>query len=123
MLDHFHVIQHVGKALKKVIGRHVKKEAGKQALEGQRYLFLRNQEDLSTEEEHSRTALALAFPEIAMAWQLKEALRTWYATTSASTAARDAGSLDSQRQRAGAQGNAHRLVCHMPLAARNSGLF
>ena len=87
--DHFHVIQHVGKALKKVIGRHAKKEAGKQALEGQRHLFLRNQEDLSTEEEHSRAALALAFPEIAMAWQLKEALRTWYATTSASTAARD----------------------------------
>src|SRR6266851_3793123 len=87
--DHFHVIQHVGKALKKVIGRHAKKAAGKQALEGQRHLFLRNQEDLSTEEEHSRAALALAFPEIAMAWQLKEALRTWYATTSASTAARD----------------------------------
>ena len=87
--DHFHVIQHVGKALKKVIGRHAKKEADKQALEGQRHLFLRNQEDLSTEEEHSRAALALAFPEIAMAWQLKEALRTWYATTSASTAARD----------------------------------
>jgi transposase len=121
--DHFHVIQHVGKALKKVIGRHAKKEVGKQALEGQRHLFLRNQQDLSTEEEHSRAALALAFPEIAMAWQLKEALRTWYATTSASTAARDAGSLDSQRQRAWAQGNAHRLVCLSQLAARNSGLF
>ena len=87
--DHFHVIQHVGKAVKKVIGRYAKKETGKQALEGQRHLFLRNQEDLSAEEEHMRAALALAFPEIAVAWQLKEALRTWYATTSAATAARD----------------------------------
>lgn len=87
--DHFHVIQHVGKALKKVISRHTKREKSKKALEGQSHLFLRNQEDLSTEEEHSRVALALAFPEIALAWQLKEALRTWYATTSAATSARD----------------------------------
>jgi len=87
--DHFHVIQHVGKALKKVIGRHAKKEPGKKALEGKRHLFLRNQEDLSAEEEEARAALALAFPEIASAWQLKEALRTWYATTSAAAAARD----------------------------------
>jgi transposase len=87
--DHFHVIQHVGKALKKVIGRHAKREEGKKALEGQYHLFLRNQEDLEPSEEHSRTALALAFPEIGAAWQLKEALRTWYATTAAATAAPD----------------------------------
>jgi transposase len=87
--DHFHVIQHVGKALKKVIARHAKKEPGKQALQGQHHLFLRNQQELSAEEEQSRAALALAFPELASAWQLKEALRRWYATTSAATAARD----------------------------------
>jgi transposase len=87
--DHFHVILHVGKALKKVIARHAKKEPRKQALEGQRHLFLRNQQDLSAEEEQSRAVLALAFPEIASAWQLKEALRSWYASTSAATAARD----------------------------------
>jgi transposase len=85
--DHFHVIQHVGKAVNKVIGRWAKKEEGKQALEGQRHLFLRNQEDLSAEDEQSRASLAATFPEIAMAWQLKEALRTWYATASAATAA------------------------------------
>jgi len=84
--DHFHVIQHVGKAVNKVIGRWAKKEQGKQALAGQRHLFLRNQEDLSAEEEQSRATLAAAFPEIATAWQLKEALRTWYATASAATA-------------------------------------
>jgi transposase len=87
--DHFHVIQHVGKALKKVIGRHAKGKEGKKALEGQSHLFLRNQETLSTEEDLSRAVLALAFPEIGAAWQLKEALRTWYATTSAATSAHD----------------------------------
>jgi transposase len=87
--DHFHVIQHVNKAVNKVIGRYAKQEEGKQVLEGQRHLFLRNQEDLSAEEEQTRATLAAAFPEIGRAWQLKEALRTWYATASAATAAPD----------------------------------
>ena len=85
--DHFHVIQHVNKAVNKVIARWAKKEEGKQALEGQRHLFLRNQEDLSPEDEQSRASLARAFPEIGRAWLLKEALRTWYATASTQTAA------------------------------------
>lgn len=85
--DHFHVIQHVGKAVKKVISRYAKSAEGKQALDGQLHLFLRNQEDLTVSEEQSRASLAQAFPEIAMAWQIKEALRTWYATTSAARAA------------------------------------
>ncbi len=85
--DHFHVIQHVGKAVNKVLGRWAKKAEGKQALDGQRHLFLRNQEDLSADEEQTRVTLARTFPEIARAWQLKEALRTWYATASATTAA------------------------------------
>jgi transposase len=63
-----------------------KKAEGKKVLEGQRHLFLRNREDLSAEEEQSRAGLAQAFPEIAAAWQLKEALRTWYASASANTA-------------------------------------
>jgi transposase len=87
--DHFHVIQHVNKALNKVIGRWAKKEEGKQALEGRGHLFLGNQEDLSAEDEQSRATLAAAFPEIGRAWLLKEALRTWYASTEASTAAAD----------------------------------
>ncbi len=35
----------------------------------------------------SEGPLAAAFPEVDRAWQLKEALRTWYATAEASTAA------------------------------------
>src|SRR5256885_15419816 len=73
--DHFHVLQQVDKAVNKVIGRWAKKEEGKHALEGQRHLFLRNQEDLSAEEEQSRASEAPALPEIGRAWQLKKALR------------------------------------------------
>ena len=85
--DHFHVIGHVGKALKSVITRWAKSEPGKTALEGQRHLFLRNREELSVEEEQRRAHLALLFPEIGSAWQLKEDLRSWYETAEASTAA------------------------------------
>jgi len=85
--DHFHVIQHVGKAVKKVMSRWAKQAQGQHALDGQFHLFLRNQQDLTAEEEQTRATLAQAFPEIAVAWQLKEALRTWYATATAATAA------------------------------------
>jgi len=85
--DHFQVIQHVGKAGNLVLGRLAKSEVGKKAKACQRHLFVRNQEDLSVEEEQTRASLALAFPEIASAWQLKEDLRSWYATASAATAA------------------------------------
>src|SRR5205085_12161248 len=85
--DHFHVIQHIGKAVKQVVTRWAKSEVGKSALKGHQHLFLRNQEDLSIEEEQTRASLARAFPEIAGAWQLKEDLRSWYATASGATAA------------------------------------
>ena len=85
--DHFHVMQHVNKALNKVFSRCSKSTAGKKALAGQRHLFLRNKEDLSAEQEHTRARLAAGFPELAVAWQLKEDLRTWYATATRTTAA------------------------------------
>jgi transposase len=112
--DHFHVIQHVGKAGNLVLGRLAKSEAGKKALEGQRHLFLRNQEDLSVEEEQTRASLALAFPEIASAWQLKEDLRSWYATASAATAA---SGLDAWIARVKCDGSAE--LCKALSAFRN----
>ena len=86
--DHFHVVQHVGKALAKVVGRCARSdEAGRNALKGQRHLFVRPREALAAEEEQARAQLAEAFPELAAAWAAKEALRTWYATATAQTAA------------------------------------
>ncbi len=86
--DHFHVVQHVGKALNKVLSRIAKSEAGKKALEGQRHLFLQSKHQLSDEQEQTRARLAAAFPALGAAWQLKEDLRTWYATATKATAAK-----------------------------------
>jgi transposase len=87
--DHFHVIQHVGKALGKVFSRLAKSEAGKKALAGQRHLFLQGKEQLSDEQEQTRARLAATFPVLGTAWQLKEELRSWYATATKATAAQE----------------------------------
>jgi transposase len=85
--DHFHVVQHVGKTLTKVVSRCAHSEAGRPALKGQRHLFVRPSEPLAAEEEQARAHLAEPFPELAAAWTAKETLRTWYATATAQTAA------------------------------------
>ncbi len=84
--DHFHVIQHVGKAVQKVVRRLAHTAEGKAALKGHHHLFLAPTETLSADEHTQRRALAAQFPELAYAWELKEALRTWYATATAATA-------------------------------------
>ncbi|HUY75520.1 MAG TPA: ISL3 family transposase [Ktedonobacterales bacterium] len=84
--DHFHVVQHVGKAVGKVFRRCARTAAGRAALRGQRHLFVRRQETLTPDEQQARQTLAEAFPDLAQAWQAKEALRTWYATATAETA-------------------------------------
>ena len=86
--DHFHVVQHVGKALNKVLSRIAKSEAGKKAKACQRHLFLQSKQRLSEEQEQIRARLAAAFPALGAAWQLKEDLRTWYATATKATAAK-----------------------------------
>jgi transposase len=80
--DHFHVVQHVGKALAQVLSRCARSQEGRAALKGQRHLFLRAAEDLELEEER-RTHLAEGFPDLAAAWRHKEALRRWYASATA----------------------------------------
>jgi transposase len=85
--DHFHVVQHVGKALVRVLRRCAQTVAGRVALRGQRHLFVRRRETLEPDEERTRVALGAAFPELAAAWQAKEDLRAWYASATAQTAA------------------------------------
>jgi transposase len=85
--DHFQVVQHVGKALAKVLGRCARSQEGRAALKGQRHLFLRAAEDLEPEEEATRARLAQSFPDLAAAWRHKEALRRWYASATAQEAA------------------------------------
>jgi transposase len=85
--DHFHVVQHVGKALAQVLSRCARSQEGRTALKGQRHLFLRAVEDLEPEEETTRTPLAAGFPDLEAAWRHKEALRHWYATATGADAA------------------------------------
>ncbi len=87
VVDHFHVIQHVMKAFKKIVSSWAHKKEGKPLLQGKQQLFLRAQEDLTEEQEQERRTIGTALPLLEAAWQLKEALRTWYATATAATAA------------------------------------
>jgi transposase len=85
--DHFHVVQHVGKALAQVLGRCARSQEGRAALRGHRHLFLRAVEDLEPEEDATRAQLAASFPDLEAAWRHKEALRRWYASATSPDAA------------------------------------
>ena len=78
--DHFHVVQHLGKALAQVVNRYARSQEGRAALKGHRHLFLRAREDLKPEEDVTRAQLAARFPDLDAAWRHKEALRRWYAS-------------------------------------------
>jgi transposase len=87
VVDHFHVIQHVMKAYKKIVSSWAHKKEGKSLLQGKQYLFLTAKEGLTEEQAQDRSKIGAALPLLEAAWQLKEALRTWYATATAATAA------------------------------------
>jgi transposase len=87
VVDHFHVIQHVMKAFRKIVSSWAHKKEGKPLLQGKQYLFLRAKEDLTQEQAQERCTIGAALPPLEAAWHLKEALRTWYATATVATAA------------------------------------
>lgn len=87
VVDHFHVIQHVMKAFKKIVSSFAHKKEGKPLLQGKQHLFLMAQEDLTEEQVQERITIGGVLPDLQAAWHLKEALRTWYATATARTAA------------------------------------
>lgn len=72
---------------KKVLSSWAHKKEGKPLLEGKQYLFLKAKEDLSEEQMKERTSIGEHLPLLERAWQLKEALRAWYATATVTTAA------------------------------------
>jgi transposase len=92
VVDHFHVIQHVMKAFRKVLSSWAHKKEGIVLLHGKQHLFLRAKEDLTEEDTREREKIGARLPALETAWQLKEALRTWYATA---TVADAAGHLDA----------------------------
>jgi transposase len=101
VVDHFHVIQHVMKGFKKVLSSWAHKKEGKPLLEGKQSLFLKAKEDLSEDQMKERTSIGEQLPLLEVAWQLKEALRAWYATATGATAA---GELDTWIEKVQLQG-------------------
>jgi transposase len=87
VVDHFHVIQHIMKAFRKVVSSWAHKKEGMVLLHKKQHLFLRGSENLNQEETQERERIGARLPLLEKAWQLKEALRTWYATATAADAA------------------------------------
>jgi transposase len=87
VVDHFHVIQHFLKAFRKVLSSWAHKKEGMILLHGKQHLFLRAKEHLTAEETQEQERIGNRLPELEYAWQLKEALRTWYATATMADAA------------------------------------
>ena len=87
VVDHFHVIQHVMKAFRKVLSSWAHRKEGMILLHRKQYLFLIAKEDLTKQEAREREKIGARLPLLEKAWQLKEALRTWYATATAADAA------------------------------------
>ena len=101
VVDHFHVIQHVMKAFRKVLSSWAHRKEGTILLHRKQYLFLKAKEDLTQEETQERERIGTRLPDLEKAWQLKEALRMWYATA---TMADAAGQLDAWIKRVQQEG-------------------
>lgn len=87
VVDHFHVIQHVMKAFRKVVSSWAHKKEGMILLHRKQHLFLRAKETLTLKQQEERARIGARLPLLEQAWQLKEELREWYATANAETAA------------------------------------
>jgi transposase len=101
VVDHFHVIQHVMKAFRKVLSSWAHKKEGIVLLYRKQHLFLRAKEDLTEEETREREKIGARLPHLEKAWQLKEALRTWYATATVADAAQQLDAWIKQVQQEG----------------------
>lgn len=86
VIDHFHVIQHVMKAFRKVVSSWAHRREGKILLHQKQHLFLQAAEELTTDQKVDRAHIASRLPALETAYQLKEALRTWYASATVQTA-------------------------------------
>lgn len=101
VVDHFHVIQHVMKAFRKIVSSWAHKKEGMILLHRKQHLFLRAQEDLTEEQAQERTMIGTRLPQLEEAWQLKEALRCWYAHATTETAAAELDRWIQQVQESG----------------------
>ncbi len=89
------------KAFKKIVSSWAHKKEGKPLLQGKQHLFLTAQEALTEAQVQERTLIGSQLPLLEAAWQLKEALRTWYATATVTTAAAGLDTWIAQVQTSG----------------------
>jgi transposase len=75
------------KAFRKVLSSWARKKEGMILLHRKQHLFLRAHETLTLEQQEERARIGAHLPLLEAAWQLKEALRNWYATATVDTAA------------------------------------
>jgi transposase len=75
------------KAFRKVLSSWAHKKEGVLLLPKSQHLFLRAKENLNQEETQERERIGTQLPLLEKAWQLKEALRAWYATATVADAA------------------------------------
>lgn len=101
VVDHFHVIQHVMKGFRKVVSSWSHKKESKALLEGKQKLFLLAHEDLTESQQKERARLGEQLPDLETAWQLKEGLRTCYATATVETAPAELDKWIAQVQQEG----------------------
>lgn len=86
VIDHFHVVKNLMRALDSVRSQICKqiKDKDRRALKRNRYLLLRNNEDLTVHQGADLARLLEAFPEFEGVYLLKEAFRDIYASASSS---------------------------------------
>lgn len=101
VVDHFHVIQHVMKGFRKVLSSFAHQTESKTLLEGKQYLFLKAKEDLTLEQMQERQQIADQLPDLGRSWELKEALRSWYAKATEATAEAELDAWITQVQQDG----------------------
>lgn len=101
VVDHFHVIQHVMKAFRKIVSSWAHKKEGVILLHRKQHLFLRAKEDLTEEQAQERARIGTQLPQLEKAWLLKEALRSWYAHATVETAAAELDRWIEQVQESG----------------------
>ena len=90
VVDHFHVIKNLTKALDSVRSQICKqiKDKDRRALKRNRYLLLRNNEDLTVRQGADLAQLLKTFPEFEGVYLLKEAFRDIYASAGSTSEAK-----------------------------------
>ena len=74
VVDHFHVIQHVMKAFRKVLSSWAHRKEGTILLHRKQYLFLKAKEDLTREETQEREKIGTRLPDLLQSMAIERSL-------------------------------------------------